>query len=95
MSNDTGKWTPYNLDNTAHECKNRDKSPTTQTPQTKQVQEQQSETGKTVWAILEEFNKRLIKLESKLYSAKKDLTKNWASMILHFSNVKNVILDSF
>ena len=21
LSNDTGKWLPYNLDNTAHECK--------------------------------------------------------------------------
>ena len=62
MSNDSGKWSPYNLDNTAHECRDRDKS--TQQPQTQPRQEQQTEQAKTVWTILEDYNKRLKRVEA-------------------------------
>jgi hypothetical protein len=60
MSNDTGKWTPYNLDNTIHEC--RDKSQ----PQQKQVQQPKSNTSTSTLSF-EEISDRLKKLERAVF----------------------------
>ena len=32
LSNDSGRWLPYNLDNTAHECKGKQTQPAQQEP---------------------------------------------------------------
>ena len=66
LSNDTGRWLPYNLDNTAHECKGKQKfgipevvTVTTNKPQTQpQTQNKSSST-----LTLEELDARLKKVE--------------------------------
>ena len=71
LSNDTGRWLPYNLDNTAHECKKSSEQTQPQVAQQppKQVQQEQqpTEQTRTVWAILEDYNKRLKKVEAVLF----------------------------
>ena len=61
MSNDNGNWLPYNLDGSAHECresvKGKDK------PQVKQEQSQQQKKQLT----LEELDTRLQKVEKVLF----------------------------
>ena len=60
MSNDTGKWTPYNLDNTAHECK---KSSQSQSQSESQSQTHQEPNKKLT---LENIDFRLQRLEAKI-----------------------------
>ena len=56
LSEDSGRWLPYNLDNTAHECKG--KQPQTQT-------EQPNKSSSTL--SLESIDARLKKIEHTLY----------------------------
>jgi len=60
MCNDGGSWRPFNLDNTAHECRDRDKS--TQQTQTQQQSKKQ--------ITLEEIQARLERIEQTLYGNK-------------------------
>lgn len=62
LSNDSGRWLPYNPDNTAHECKGK-QSQTQQTQQQqKQIQEQQNKSQLS----LESLDIRLKILEAKI-----------------------------
>ena len=64
LSNDSGRWLPYNLDNTAHECKGKQTQAQTQQTQQqpqKQVQEQQNKSSLTL--TLEELDARLKRVE--------------------------------
>jgi hypothetical protein len=58
LSNDSGRWLPRNLDNTAHECKGK-QAPQAQ-PQ-KQVQELKSTLS------LEDIDKRVKKIEAVVF----------------------------
>ena len=58
MSDDSGKWLPYNLDGALHECKDRDK------PQVKNEQVQPQQPKKLT---LEDLDIRLKKIEALLY----------------------------
>ena len=61
MSNDSGKWSPFNLDGSAHECKNKDKSPSPQ-PQTQQPTKQPQ-----ITLTLEDIDQRLKRLERSIF----------------------------
>lgn len=62
LSNDSGRWLPYNLDNTAHECKNTKSSQSqTQTQQTQQPQKVVQEHKSTL--SLEDLDARLKRVE--------------------------------
>ena len=65
LSNDTGKWLPYNLDGSSHECKKSEQTPTTkqQVKQQEQQQEQQQQSTLT----LESIDKRLKRIEFTLF----------------------------
>jgi uncharacterized FlaG/YvyC family protein len=67
LSNDTGRWLPYNLDNTAHECKKSNEQPQvaqqSQQPQPQQKQVQEPKSTLT----LEDIDKRLRRIEFTLY----------------------------
>jgi hypothetical protein len=66
LSNDTGKWLPYNLDNTAHECK-KQSGYTQQQPQAQQQQQQQPQQQQTKSTLsLESIDARLKKVEALL-----------------------------
>ena len=58
LSNDTGKWLPYNLDGSAHECKKSSEQPQTQPPQNKKQ------------ITLEDIESRLERIEHTLYGSK-------------------------
>ena len=69
LSNDSGRWLPYNLDNTAHECKNTksSQSQTQQQPE-KEVQEHKSNlTLEDLDLKLKGINERLKRIEATLY----------------------------
>jgi hypothetical protein len=62
MSNDGGKWLPYNLDGSAHECKDNGKS---------QLQPQTVRTALTLESLdarLNKMDERLKKVETLLFS---------------------------
>lgn len=63
LSEESGRWLPRNLDNTFHECKGKHLEQQPQQPQS----QPQSEQTMTVWAILEDYNKRLKKVEAVLF----------------------------
>jgi hypothetical protein len=58
LSNDSGRWLPRNLDNTFHECKNKQQSPQQKPQQQAQAQEN---------LTLESIDKRLKKIEYTLF----------------------------
>ena len=58
MSNDSGKWSPFNLDGSSHECKNKDNSPQPQQEQKKQLP-----------LTLEEIQTRLQRLEKAVFGS--------------------------
>ena len=69
LSNDSGKWLPYNLDNTSHECKNTKSSqsqPQLQ-PQIK-ITLTIEELEQRLTKIEELFGKRLSKIENLLFA---------------------------
>ena len=59
LSNDTGRWLPYNLDNTAHECKKSNEQQ--QQPLPPQNKKQ---------ITLEDIEARLERIEHTLYGSK-------------------------
>ena len=68
LSNDTGRWLPYNLDNTAHECKksSEQQQQTTTTYQTTRTTTNRTQTtAKTVWTVSWKNIDKLIDRESK------------------------------
>lgn len=61
MDNPSGKWLPFNLDGSAHECKNRDKSPSPQT------QTQQPTKQPQITLSLDDIDQRLKRLERSFF----------------------------
>ena len=57
LSNDTGKWLPYNLDGTNHECKKSNEQPQPEAPK------QQSQSQIKVTLSLESLDQKIKKLE--------------------------------
>jgi hypothetical protein len=60
LTNDSGRWLPRNLDNTGHECKDKNKQPQTQPQPQKVIQEPKSTLS------LESLDIRLKKVEALL-----------------------------
>jgi hypothetical protein len=58
-----GKWLPYDLNGTVHECKNKDKKPVQQSQQQKQTQERQQKP-----LTLEMMDIRLKRVEKVLFA---------------------------
>ena len=67
LSEDSGRWLPYNLDNTAHECREREKGKQPQ-PQPKADIEKKQQQQSTLTLSLESLDIRVKKLESIIFS---------------------------
>ena len=64
MDESLGKWKALNVDGTAHICEDKSTQSQPQVVQQPPKQEQEQTMAKTVWGVLEQFNKRIKKLES-------------------------------
>ena len=59
MSDNSGKWLPYNLDGSLHECKDKEDKP--------QVKKEQVQSQQEKKLTLEDLDIRLKKIEALLY----------------------------
>jgi hypothetical protein len=66
LSNDLGRWLPFNLDNSPHECK-KQSGYTQQQPQQQQKQVQEHKSNSTSTLSFEEINDRLRRLEKAVF----------------------------
>ena len=91
MDNPSGKWLPYNLDSTAHECKGKQPQtqPQTQQPQ-KEVQEQQNKSSSTL--TLEELDARLKKVELSQLGSTSSFCSRFHLILPHNHHIKYIII---
>ena len=67
LSEDSGRWLPYNLDNTAHECRDRDKDSTTKKDKGNDKDKPpQPQPQNKKQLTLEDLDQRISKLDARL-----------------------------